>query len=323
MKQYATALCIATLIFTLASLLQPSLFKILPSDFSRTSFLLKTLNSDKLPEVAIFGNSIAMSCIDASTLSHHVIGNPSCYNLASNGQLLSESCLYYPMIKPSTKLVIQMVRSSYLEEPLQPLSKATLRNFYFSEYNFEENIEDLFHINVGLGYIQNSSSLKLNYDQRGTFVNAFNKGCKNLIKPSKIIHNIDENLIFPSVYEHKVIDTKLEILIQDHNPENPIYDITINPQVQDYFINVKNYFKSKGVEFLMVVYPYNALLDNYTPAYKKQVKQALEDYKVPAISLMDTLIPEDFVDDWHVSKDGAQKLSISLAKHLNKMGYAF
>jgi len=216
-----------------------------------------------------------------------------------------------------------MVRSSYLEEPLQPLSKATLRNFYFSEYNFEENIEDLFHINVGLGYIQNSSSLKLNYDQRGTFVNAFNKGCKNLIKPSKIIHNIDENLIFPSVYEHKVIDTKLEILIQDHNPENPIYDITINPQVQDYFINVKNYFKSKGVEFLMVVYPYNALLDNYTPAYKKQVKQALEDYKVPAISLMDTLIPEDFVDDWHVSKDGAQKLSISLAKHLNKMGYAF
>lgn len=321
MRHYGIILGIGIIVFWFCNSIQPWVNSNLSGDFDRTKFILETLNKGTQAEIVILGNSIGMSCIDAKTLSKQLPGQPLCYNLSSNGQLISESSLLYPLIKPDTKLVIQMLRSSYLEEDIRPIPKNVLRNYHLSGYTSFEETNKLHEKSIGLEYITQSSSFQINYDQRGSLVDQFNSLFRDLISAERLSKN--EELYFPSAYNEKVDSKIMQQLIKEHNPPKPLTETMFNTDIEEYYKNIYQYFKKRDIDFLLVVYPYNPSLYHYTKEYKQHIKNKLSSYSAPSLSLMNQLSNDDFVDDWHVSKEGAQKLTHILAKELTQQEYAF
>lgn len=323
MRHYSIVLIIAVLCFGICNLLQPYIFHLLPGDFKRSAFLLETLQKSEQADILFFGNSIGMSCVDASLVSNQLINNPSCYNLSSNGQLPSESCLLYPMIDTSVKVVIQFLRTSYLEEKMHPLRKATQRNYLLSGYNYNLNVEKEFEMKLGLDYINESHSWKLYYDQRRNFTDAFNIYFRNLLSAIKNIKSIDTELYFPSIYNQKVSSEKLELLVKKHNPSEELTEFRPRQENIRYFERVDSYFESRGIEYILALYPYNSALYHYSNEYKESVTIKTSSFSMPVINGLNVLQSDDFYDDWHVHREGATTFSLFLANQLKQMGYAF
>lgn len=73
----------------------PWVFRRTPTDISRIGVLLEALGDPRAgrPQLAIFGNSVIMSGIDAGQLREEIPGRPLAWNLASTGQSLAEAYL--------------------------------------------------------------------------------------------------------------------------------------------------------------------------------------------------------------------------------------
>ncbi len=324
MLRYAIVLVCIIIAGFAANALQPILHKTLPSDFSRTNFLLQTLmDENSNPEVMVFGNSIAMSGIDASLIKQEFDLERAAYNLASNGQYFSETLLYFPLIKDDCKLVIQMVRSIELEQELQKLDQAVLRNFYFGSYPIDKAIDQKLEVDIGLDYLRDNHVESLKYDQRGTTVNAFNNIFRSKLREDLDLEKLKTELYFPNVYTNKVSDEVMTKMVKLHNPIPAKTSFTPNESKLKLVKDIQAYFQSKGIEYVLVLFPFNPVLDNFTSDYMRSINAFAVNSTLPVISLVDVLDEADFVDHCHVNRDGAKMLTQLLINKLKQQGYAF
>ena len=322
MKHFGIILVCIAIAGLIANAMQPTLHAHLPSDFSRTNFILNTILKEKpQAELMVFGNSIAMSGINTKLIKDEFQLDSEAYNFASNGQYFSESLLYYPLISNDCKLVLQMVRSIELEQNLQKLDSSILRNFHFGNYNLNENIEKELDIDIGLEYLQDASQMKLNYDHRGVLVNALNNSIRSTLRKDLNLEKLKEELYFPNVYTSKISEEKLKKMIQLHNPNPPKKSFDPSDEILELISKIQSYFAAKGIRYALVVFPYNPVLDNYTADYISSLNQFVDQSELPIISLANTLSPKDFVDHCHLSKEGGGKLTEILINKLKNSGY--
>ena len=300
-----------------ANLLTPWLYKQVPSDFKRTQFLIKQLKEDAFhPDAIVFGNSIGMSGINAQIISDSLDNYGQCYNFSSVGQSIYESALYYPMLPTSTKLVVQLVRAEVLSHELPELGKEELRNFYFYDYDFDQRIDQELSIDMGLAYIDDTSPLSINYESRTVIANFLNNSIRTVLRKDLDLESLNNELLFPNVYKTPISSQKMEKMIKLYNPKEPLKEFSPHPKTIAYFEKVQAYFNSKGIDFVVGIYPINPNLNNFTPDYKASIAHQLEGSSVRFFDFSNELAMEDFIDHWHVSRDGAEKLTRNLVQRL-------
>lgn len=318
------SLCVVSFIaMFLANGTIATLHQKLPQEFSRTAFLIDAAQKGIEADAVIFGNSIAMSGIDAGQLGELSNTLSLAHNMASNGQYLNESILYYPSIAPLTKLVIQMLRSTELSEPFKKIPPAVQRNFFFGGYNFDVAVEEIFNLDLGLNYAQESHSFELKNDHRGLLVNSLNTILKNGLRKDVLEREKETDLSFPNIYTKKLPEDKLQILINKYNPPNELVDFEIHAEKRDFINKAEQYFQSKGVQYVVVILPFNDRLKAYSSSYKSLVNRTISESDLPIISLIDIIPSSEFVDHCHLSKEGAGIMTTRLFQELKKEGYAF
>ena len=317
MKRFIFIQLMVGLGFLGANLLTPWLYRQVPSDFKRTQFLIKKLKDPELsPDVMVFGNSIGMSGINAQIIVDSLDQYARCYNFSSVGQSIYESALYYPMLPGSTKLVVQLIRADLLAESLPKLDQEELRNFYFFGYDFGQAIDKSLEVDMGLDYINNTSALDLNYQSRTVIANFLNNSIRNIMRKDLDLDRLNRELLFPNVYKSPISTKKMQQMISLYNPKEPLNYFQPNEETLQYFEKVQAYFDSRGIEFVVGIYPINPNLNNFTEQYKASIEQRLKDLKVPFFDFSNKLVMEDFIDHWHISRTGAEKLTQHLVQRL-------
>lgn len=299
------------------------LHKVLPQEFSRTAFLIETVKNGMEAEVVIFGNSIAMSGVDAGQLDSLCTSLDIAFNLASNGQYLNESILYYPSVNPPTKLVIQMLRSTELSEPFRQIENSVQRNFYFGGYDFDVNVEKLFDVDLGLDYSTEANHYLIKNDHRGLLVNSLNTILKNGLRKDVHEKEKETDLSFPNIYTQKLSEDKLQILINKYNPPQELANFQLHPEKRNFILKTQAYFEAKGITYIVVILPFNEKLSSYSRNYKSSVNRSVAESQLPIISLIDAIPSEEFIDHCHLSKKGAKRLTLKLFQKLKSAGYAF
>ena len=323
MRHFLSLVLLSLLAIFLANGTIAPLHKILPQEFSRTAFLIETSQKGMEAEAVIFGNSIAMSGINAGRLAALSNSIDLAYNLASNGQYLNESILYYPSVQAPTTLVVQMLRSTELSQPFKKIDRAVLRNFYFGGYNFNTDVEQLFKLDLGLNYTKNRGNIFLKNDHRGLLVNSLNTILKNGLRSDMKEKEKETDLIFPNIYTKQLPQDKLQILINKYNPPKELKSFDIHPDKAAFIYRAQKYFAGKGIKYVVAILPFHDGLTSYSPNYKYLVNQRVERSQLPIVSLIDDMAPEEFVDHCHLSKQGASHLTDRLYEELKKQGHAF
>ena len=318
------SLCIVSLIaIFLANGTIAPLHQKLPQEFSRTAFLIDTTKKGIDAEVVIFGNSIAMSGINGGQLSEESQAFDLVHNMASNGQYLNESILYYPSIKEPTKLVVQMLRATELSEPFKKIPTAVQRNFFFGGYDYEVDAEKIFNIDLGLNYSKESDHWSLKNDHRGLIVNSLNTIFKNGLRKDVHEKEKETDLIFPNIYTKKLSESKLQILINKYNPVEELVDFEMHSEKTTFIQKSQKYFEKKGIKYVVAILPFNERLTAYSSTYKAVVNRKIQESKLPIVSLIDVIPSVEFVDHCHLSKGGAALLTAKLLEELKSTGHAF
>ena len=306
----------------LSNLVTPFLYRSAPNDFARTQLILKTIKNKKLhPDVVLFGSSILMSGINARQLSDS-LNNIKIYNFSSTGQTIKESMLYYPDLPKSTKTVVQFMQTDeFQRDPdVYELKEPIMRNFLMFGYKPREDLNKLLAPSETEYF--DAPKYLVDYQARTIMVTAFNRSVRQFLRPDLQLDKANKELYFPNVYTKPLSPNEYGSRIAQENPAHPINSITINSKMMALLLKGRDYLKSKGINLIIVVYPLNADLYNYTDSYRKdfEVKIKQVNALIPVVSCADALLGTkgSFVDHEHVSRPGAKVLTGYLAVKLKK-----
>ena len=302
-----------------ALLATPYLYRALPSDFERTALIINTLNNPSGdPEVILFGNSILMSGIDALTLRDNLAGEPLTFNLSSTGQQLTESILYYEMLPPNVTTVVQFIRAEQTSRPPDSLSDIIAGNLRMYGYEPGPSTKALMPAKM-LSYFD-ASWWKANFDARVIVPNSINRSMRSLLRKDLDLAGVAEELYFPNVYESKLNEQEYAKLVARYNPTNALNTFTPDKATLSLLKKAASSLSERNIRFVVVIYPINPRLNNFTNAYRNGIGQFVKsDVKgsLDIIDLSGAVRAADFIDHWHISRDGAVKLSKKLATKLS------
>ncbi len=292
----------------------PYFYYRLNTDFKRTKFIVKALNSEESPMTLLFGNSILMSGINAKILSNNSSEN-LIYNLATSGQSLKESFLFYTKVPSSVKAVYQFVMVGQLEHSIAPLSENIIRNLIMSDYHFDSKKDTLLPADETTYFLKNN--ILINYQARTVFLNSYNHMFRKLMRKDLLIDSNTENLFYPFLYTQKLDEKTYHKVIEKYNPRSPQISFHPDSNTIKYLIKANTYFQKRGITYYVVLYPLNPDLSNITLNYKTDAMQKLSAVQqVHFINCMDILGNESFVDQFHMNNEGAIKFSNYLKTYI-------
>lgn len=300
----------------LANLLTPVIYRTLPSDYERTKLILTSLSADQdsNPDILLFGNSILMSGIDARLLSQQLPESPLAYNLSSSGQTLTESMLFYELLPSSVTRVVQFIRAEQLTQEPQALSDETAGNLFMYGYSPGPVTRTLLS-EEHLHYF-NKPQWKANYDARTIIPNSINRSIRGLLRKDLNLESVGKELYFPSVYQNRLGEQQYSKMITRFNPEQPIERFIPNESVIESLKEAAIILQKRNIQYIVVIHPINPGLSNFTTQYRAEVEQFIQLQQgqstqwISSISMLDEI---DFVDHWHVTREGAAKLTKQVA----------
>lgn len=297
-------------------------FPKIPSDFSRTNRLLQFLDNETPPNsTLILGNSIIMDGFDAKLFASKSC-NASSYNLSSPGQNQLESLLLISSISKPTKKVVQFYNSTDLESQ-DFLSHQVIQNFLLFGYQPSDFVLQTLSItnNANSAELFKQNKVKLGFDSRWLLTNYINTNFRKLLRNDLTLDHIATELYYPRNYTSRFPDEQRIPLIKQFNPKAPKTDFSFNPIKLEVIKEIALKLSQSNTEYIVVFSPINPELDNYKPSYHALLDSFVVTQKIPNttfINLSHLLEKEDFVDHFHPSANGAQKITRKLAKILNE-----
>lgn len=296
-----------------ANYFTPWLYRYLPNDYSRTGLIIAALaDTQANPEIILFGNSVLMSGIDARTLRAK-INSGLIYNFASSGQTLSESQLYYSQVPKSVKQVFQFARIDELMQPPPILPEAVLRNFRLFNHQVQ-----CCEFNVPEEYVkfQQESDWRIRFEARTIITNTFNRNLREVFRKDLDIKRAEADLFFPNIYAGRPMAV-YNFNVAHNNPTPAISLFNFEGETLARLIVASQAFKRRGVQFTLVICPMNPDLTGFDEQFRAQARSKVANMQdIRIVSLFDELMPIDFVDHWHISRTGAQKMTLAFAKKM-------
>ena len=297
----------------LANHFTPWLYRQLPNDYSRTSLIIEALADTKAsPESILFGNSVLMSGIDARALRVKT-NSGLIYNFSSSGQTLSESQLYYSQVPKSVKQVFQFARVDELMQPPAVLQEAVLRNFRLFNHQAE-----CCEFKVPEEYVkfQQESDWRVRFEARTIITNTFNRNLREVFRKDLDIQRAEADLFFPNIYAGRPLPV-YNFNVTHNNPNPAISMFNFNSETLARLSAASQAFKRRGVQFTLVICPMNPDLTGFDAQFRAQARSKIvQMQEIRIVSLFDALMPIDFVDHWHISRAGAQKMTLAFAEKM-------
>lgn len=296
------------------SFIQPLLYRKFPSDNDRHIVILDLLNEDnKTENIIVFGDSRTMFGVDTRIIRDDMNLPYEVYNLSSVGQSLYESSYFYGLINKNTRAVIQCSSPEFFSDDLShKLQNDKAFSMILSGYSLSEStkllIKDynkIFDRNVFINYFESRSVIK-SYIHSNILVPLFD----NEVSDRYARHSI----YFPHSFVTK------------QHPDYPVYkyDCTIYKNTErpisqlSFLKTVRNYFKIKGIGYVIVFMPVNP--DECNECYQnfKVYKDLIEETtNIHVIDLTDLILDTKyFYDAQHANKDGAKIISSEIARKL-------
>jgi hypothetical protein len=314
-KRILLLLAIAILVIIGLSYSQKYLYRFFISDYNRHALLNDVIKEKTNMEdnILLFGNSRTMFDIDASIIKDSIHYSGEIFNLASVNQTIYEASYYYAQIGNKTKMVVQCTPPDFFSHDsfhgLYDEVKAI--SMFLSGYRITEDTKKL--IPEYDPYFDHSAFH--NYLTSNSYFKAY---IHFLIRPLLDNEKFDEHLRMNSYFPH--------IFTEARHPDYPVYNYNCEiycakekPVTPLSFLKkVKNYFDSRGIEYILVLMPVNP--DECKDCYQdfsKYTKMIEEETGIHVINLTE-IIPEEkyWYEAFHANKNGARIVSNQLAKLL-------
>ncbi len=305
--------------------LVPVFYKYLPGDHSRTKLILETLKQREKyrPQLLLFGNSTLMCGIDAKRLSEK-LDDQLVFNLASAGQSVLESSLYYQHVPDSVHTVVQFMKASHLSvDNFPPLSKEVKVNFYMYGFRPEPVTGEI------LGKKQvayfSTPSFMINFDARSVLPTSINIAMRQILRKDINLKKLETELFYPVTHPHKMSRKKYRMRIKQNEPVPPLRCFKTNKKMMAVLKKAARFFGQRRISYVVGILPINPGLQNITEGFKSEASLTLPTLNGENLKFMDfiNLLPEeDFVDHTHPYRTGMVKLTNRLANLLKHKDYA-
>lgn len=297
----------------------PYLYRVLPNDYERTGIILDSLsNSNFKPTIAIFGNSKTMTGLNCKIINKEMPGSKAC-NLSGVGQPLLESALYYPYLPTSVNCVIQCLNIPMFTKKPAISSEAAL-SFYMYGYKYDENLKTF--LSPYLDDYANKSPLINNYQGRACLKVGLSTIIRKLTDDDAPGDEVS-SLIYPYLYPSNRSDLKYERDINQLNADvNPLQNSELNRECISLIYKLNNYFEHKGIKYFIVLMPENPDIKHTHDQITKKFIQSIEknlSNKVHLINCSSILPKQDFYDAQHPNRNGAEKLSKTIATQIKSI----
>lgn len=286
----------------------PCFFRMLPSDYARTKLIVNTIkDTTQTPDIVIFGNSRGMSGVDGYLLQEKLEGHPLVYSFTSTGQRLSESALYYSSLPSSVKTVIQCLDIDHLSKPID-MDIPNLVALHMYGYKVDDQTKLL----VPELYDKfGQSDWYYNYKAKNCLFSSFSFILRNLLDDDAPETSIDNELHYPTAQASLRNEVVYERGLAEQNRHNKFKDFEITPEWKRLIQGVYSFFKEKGIQYYLVIMPYNPDIISAKKTEKQQVLQSFisELGYIPYINCFDLLEASDFYDAIHPNDKGAKKIT--------------
>lgn len=295
----------------LMNLITPFLFRMLPNDYARTRLIVKTIDKTlPEPDVVIFGNSRGMSGIDGYMLEEKLKDHPVVYSLTTTGQLLGESMLYYHSLPSSVKTVIQCVDLDVLSKSVN-INIPNLVALYMYGYRMNDEtqkfipelIKDFSH-----------SDWYYNFEARKCVFAGFSVILRDLLDDDAPESSIETELRYPVSHRSDRNEITYQPGIEEQIKQNKFASYRITPEWERLLTSSYTYFKSKGINYCIVLLPYNPDIISTKKTEKLEAIQSFREVfkDIPYVDCVNLLEASDFFDATHSNDKGAKKITNQL-----------
>ena len=275
----------------------PYVYKLFPNDYSRIGIILDALKTRTVtPEIVVFGNSKAMSGVDANMIQEHLSGNPETYNFSSVGQSIGESLLFYPMLPDDTKAVIQCFK---LEEFTQPLvfNEPAIIALKMGKYPMNEDIKQL--LPKAFWEKLDRPDVYYNFKSRQT---------------------VSSGLIrFLRLHLDKAPNYQTIIQMLEKEDYSWADDFSISEECKDLLIKANDYLERKNVKLYIAIISHAPDVKGLSSEKQEKIIGKLQE-ELPQLKFIDcrkSLTSDDFYDPLHPNKKGAEKISTIISTAVN------
>ncbi|RKU73557.1 hypothetical protein DWW91_00460 [Parabacteroides sp. AF17-3] len=286
----------------------PYFFRLLPNDYARTKLIINTIkDTTQTPDIVIFGNSRGMNGIDGYLLQENLDSNPVVYSFTSTGQRLGESALYYTSLPVSVKTVIQCIDIDNLSQPIDINIPNQVALFMYG-YKMDNQTKLL----VPKLYDElNKSDWYYNYEAKNCLFSGFSFLLRNLLDDDAPESSIDNELHYPTSQTSYRNETVYERDLAEQNKQNIFENFEITIEYKQLIEESYNLFKKKGIQYILVIMPYNPDIISAKKTEKQKAFQSFIDEfgYIPYINCYNLLEASDFYDAIHPNDRGAKKIT--------------
>jgi hypothetical protein len=301
--------------------LMPALFRNTPTDVSRIGVLLDALHAPGAGlEIAVFGNSVIMSGIDAGQLSQELPGRPRAWNCASTGQSLVESFLLTQELPESVRVAIYQIERTPGGEHVA-LNPQKYNSFYL--FGFRPSAETqavlgrLYGDDV-LALLTRPHWLQL-FDARWAIRQLADTHLRVLLRRDLALASAERDLLHPQRYAHPIAPELLERFLRAQNDRFAEQPPRIADADRALATQIARDGASRGRRNAFLLAPVHPGLREANAealaGAAAALEQALEGEALvlDATSLLDA---SHFIDDLHPTNEGARRLTRFVAERL-------
>lgn len=301
----------------------PTIFRHTPTDISRVGVILDVLrDAEARPAIAVFGNSVAMSGIDARRLAQRLPGEPLAWNLSSTGQSVVESALLTQALGEAvpTVVYVAMPRAIVKEVPLLPQKSNA---YYLYGFRPDEVTKERLQTVYGDGVMQllSRGAIEQAFEGRWAVRQLLDTRLRILLRRDLSLASAEVDLFHPQRYtqpvEASVLRRAVEGLneqLEERRPQIPGRELEL----------IRRIAKDRGTRGQTTVVLIAPLHPGFRVPHADAFADAIRTVEaemagVPGARVVDAssaLQPEHFIDHFHPTNAGAGVLTDFLAQGL-------
>ena len=308
-----------------ALLVMPTIFRHTPTDISRIGSLLDALNDPtQHPKIAVFGNSAVMSGLDAEQLTAELPDKPLAWNLASTGQSLVESAMLTQAIPSSvdTSIYTTHLLTSPTAPPLLPVKNNT---FHIYGWRPTDEMLQVFAGVYGDGVVELVTRPHLSqlFEARWALRQFLDTRLRIFLRTDLNLAAAEDDLLHPQRYAVSLTGDVLARRLADRNEQLSIEPPKTSDADRELVRTLAVRASRLGRRTVVLVPPVHPVeFEAHSGAFRsatRSVETTMAD--IPDTIVIDAtraLEASHFIDDLHMTNEGARILTSLVAKRMRE-----
>ena len=299
--------------------------KRLPNDLERTGTILRALRDPGAhPGVVFFGDSVIMSGIDARIVQTQAHTSAPVWNLASTGQTLAESILYYQELPASVSTVVQAVRLPRLvaERDLPPLNAHVGNTFNINGYRPDQDTQRLLTDAFGEPLLKPllAGPFGAAFESRWLIRQFIDTSLRKVVRTDLDAERGLRDFSYPQAFTRPLEPEKLRGQIEQNRALEACGACAFRDDYVEAIRALHMACEREGRRLIILISPVHpALRDMYTglyPLLREAIETGTFGRSVDVADGTRLLLTDEFFDFQHPTPQGAKRLSHLAAQRL-------